>query len=145
MREQEVSTSTISNHGIRRLLSFLPVFDHCDEAGYGDGPTVALSENGKASIVPTALCAKASEFVTACYEENFVQPFDWGKWADRHTSDLTSHAFIAGADLGGIIKMLTAHIRGDRFCDGHLLSVMRDGTILKILQRLREIHSARDP
>ncbi len=47
--------------------------------------------------------------------------------------------FIEEADLLTIVKLLTSLIRGDRFCEGHLLSVMGDGTILRILNRLKQI------
>ena len=145
MQQQEVSAAKVSKEGICRLLSFLPFFEECDGTDYGVGPKVAAVEKGVASIRPAALSPKASDFVTACYEEHFVQPFDWGDWNRRHGGDLTSDAFIAEADLSAIIKMLTAHIRADRFCDGHLLSVMKDGTALKILKRLRDIHSEQGP
>jgi len=85
------------------------------------------------------LSDKASDFVTACYEENFVQPFDWTNWSNEHKPELNLEGFIEEADLLTIVKLLTSHIRGDRFCEGHLLSVMGDGTILKILNRLKEI------
>ncbi|MFW5792248.1 MAG: DUF6508 domain-containing protein [Desulfohalobiaceae bacterium] len=29
---------------------------------------------------PAFLSETASDFVQACYEENFVQPFDWNEW-----------------------------------------------------------------
>lgn len=144
MQEQEVSIAKISNEGIRRLLSFLTFFENCDGTGYGRAPTVAPDESGVLGLRSASLSAKASEFVTACYEEHFVQPFDWSEWSKRCNCDQVSGAFIAEADLGVIIKMLTVHIRSDRFCDGHLLSVMENGTILKILERLREVQSEQD-
>ncbi len=139
MQQQKVNAAKISKEGIRRLLSFLPFFGGRNEADYGVGPKPAVVQNGVISIHSAVLSAKASEFVTACYEEHFVQPFDWGKWSKRHKDGVTSDSLIAEADLTTIIKMLTVHIRADRFCDGYFLSVMRDGTILKILERLRDI------
>ena len=35
--------------------------------------------------------------------------------------------------------MLTAIIRGDRFCSGLIYSKVKDGTILKLLERLQEV------
>jgi len=145
MQQQEVSTAKVSKEGVCRLLSFLPFFEAWDETDYGVGPGAAVVEQGVGHTGLALLPAKASEFVAACYEEGFVQPFDWTKWTRRHEGALASDAFIAEADLSAIIKMLTAHIRADRFCEGHLLSVMRDGTILKILRRLRDIHSEQEP
>lgn len=145
VHEQEVNPDTISNEGIRRLLAFLPFFDH-DGTNYGTGPVIAAAKSRKKAITifPGTFSAKVSEFIKACYEENFVQPFDWGKWRERHEDDLASDAFVAKADITTIIRMLTVHIRADRFCDGHLLSVMKDGTIYRILRRLKEVHSQRE-
>jgi len=86
-------------------------------------------------------CMSADKFVSACYKEHFIQDFDWGEWVRQYESELESDNFIRAADLVTIVRMLTAHIRGDRFCDGHLLSVMDNGTIGKILNRLHELDS----
>ena len=144
MQEQEVSAAKISKEGIRRLLSLLTFFENRDGTDYGSAATVTRDESGASNLHSATLTERASEFVTACYEEHFVQPFDWGEWSGRDDCDLTSPEFIARADLVGIIKMLTTHIRVDRFCDGHLLSAMENGTILRILERLRNILSEQD-
>ncbi|MFW5792247.1 MAG: DUF6508 domain-containing protein [Desulfohalobiaceae bacterium] len=59
----------------------------------------------------------------------------------RHQADLSDPAFIAQADIDRIIRLLTTHIRADRFCDGHLLSVLENGSIVRILTRLEQITS----
>jgi len=40
--------------------------------------------------------------------------------------------------------MLTAIIRGDRFCSGLIYSKVKDGTLLKLLERLKDIKSKGD-
>lgn len=37
--------------------------------------------------------------------------------------------------------MLTAIIRGDRFCSGLIYSKVKDGTLLKLLERLKDVKS----
>ena len=37
--------------------------------------------------------------------------------------------------------MLTAIIRGDRLCSGLIYSKVKDGTILKLLERLKELNN----
>ena len=37
--------------------------------------------------------------------------------------------------------MLTAIIRGDRFCSGLIYSKVKDGTLLRLLERLKDIKS----
>jgi O-acetyl-ADP-ribose deacetylase len=48
---------------------------------------------------------------------------------------------IAGADLLTLRKLLTAHVRGDRFTEGHLAAVLEKGHILAILKRLEQIRA----
>jgi O-acetyl-ADP-ribose deacetylase len=139
MQGQEVDVSEVPQEGIRRLLSFLPFFKNCDEEDFGVGPKLKREGEGVIRLESSALSPRASEFVAACYNEHFVQSFDWGEWSSGNRKALASDAFINSADLATIIKMLTTHIRAGRFCDGHLLSVMKDGTILKILRRLGDI------
>lgn len=38
-----------------------------------------------------------------------------------------------------IATMLTFIQRGERFCDGHIACYVEDGTLLKLMERLREI------
>lgn len=54
------------------------------------------------------------DFVQACYDDNFVQSF---------------------------VKLVTFHLRADRFTIGHLHSALGEGHIAKILRRLAEIGS----
>jgi Family of unknown function (DUF6508) len=46
---------------------------------------------------------------------------------------------IASADLSGIKTMLTFCVRGERFSDGHWESMIEDGYIRPLLERLEEI------
>ncbi|GAK55508.1 Alr3803 protein [Candidatus Vecturithrix granuli] len=130
----------ITQEGIDRLVAFLPLLS-APNARHGTYPDVVKNNNDNLLYIPSILSETASEFVQACYEEGFVQPFDWGEWSERHKDELNSAAFIDGADLTTIVKLLTTHIRADRFCDGHLLSMLEDGSIAKILKRLEHIKS----
>jgi hypothetical protein len=38
-----------------------------------------------------------------------------------------------------VCELLTAHVRGDRFVEGHLASVFESGHITAILRRLKQI------
>jgi len=136
----KVKPEKITGEGIQRILEFVPFFEDSGSA-YGKGPTFEDTEDGSLRFLGTAFSEKALEFISACYAESFVQPFDWSGWHDQHAEEFDSDAFIRNANLATIIKILTAHIRADRFCEGHLLSVMKNGTILRILKRIAEIKS----
>lgn len=142
MSEQGVKVELITPAGMRRVLSFGPMFADTSTS-YGEGPAVEAADDNTMTLRPAMPAERASAFVAACDEENFLQPFDWGEWSSHHEADLCSREFIRSADLVAIVKMLTTHIRADRFCDGHLLCVMDDGTIGAILDRLQSIDRER--
>jgi hypothetical protein len=144
MKDNGPDASLVTADGIRRLISFLPLLSDRN-AKHGDGPSIEDAGENAFSILPAVLSETSSSFVEACYDENFVQPFDWTEWSKRHETELSDQTFIAQADIPRIIRLLTTHIRADRFCDGHLLSVLEDGTVVRILERLNEINSEQSP
>jgi hypothetical protein len=72
-------------------------------------------------------------------ELNLQLDFDWSHWeaGRQFISYLDQH--INNLDLLTILKLLTAIIRNDRFCEGALASRFADGNILLLLKRLKEI------
>ena len=140
MKVEEPNPETVPRSGIDRVLAFTRHFQ-ITETCSGKGPKIKRTREGGFTINPATLSKTAQDFVKACYEANLVQPLDWRIWSEEHGRDLKSETFIGSADLSTIIKMLTTHIRADRFCEGHILSAMKDGTILRILRRLEEISS----
>jgi hypothetical protein len=50
---------------------------------------------------------------------------------------------VASARLATCVKLITAHIRYERFCDGHLHSNFESGHLTAILRRLTELAGAR--
>jgi len=52
---------------------------------------------------------------------------------------------IAQADLHDLCRLLTAHVRTERFCANHLPSMVRCGHITRLLQRLQEIRQSEMP
>jgi len=78
------------------------------------------------------------QFIKTLYEENVVFGFDWPGWKDA--SIFANHPeAIQEATLLDLRKLLTLHVRQDRFCDGHLAAMFRDGDILAILRRLKAL------
>lgn len=61
---------------------------------------------------------------------------------DKNYSD--NHEKIASKPISEmnrkeIATMLTFISRGERFCDGHIMSYVESGTLLQLMQRLKEI------
>jgi hypothetical protein len=52
---------------------------------------------------------------------------------------LADPATVAAADLAAVRTLLTYCVRGERFCDGHWSGVLKDGSVVSLLKRLREL------
>ena len=70
-----------------------------------------------------------------------LQDFGWMEWEEgrRHAADL---GWIGRADLETLCRLFTAHVRNDRFCEGHLAAMWREGVIEAMVGRLRELRDS---
>lgn len=125
----------IKPEGIDALLEFLPYFQN-ERSRFG-----ASAECDAGVMYGASLSRKAERFCKACYRHNFVQPFDWGEWHET-ASRLQEHPEdLDQADLETLGRLLTFHIRADRFNDGHLLETMLSGHTGWVLARLQRIRA----
>jgi len=93
-----------------------------------------LSEDKKHAVL--------SDFITVICATDFVAPFDWmtefpkddPRWDDVH--------LLKEADAATVRKLLIAHLRLDRFSDGHLQRIMTSGYLEAALSRLRTLFAA---
>jgi len=139
MEASEYDASQITRKGVDTLLQFLPYFSD-QRTSFGDDASVT-----DGWVEPSIVDRKASDFCDACYEHGFVQDFDWGEWSQGRQRMITTGEGIERLDLAGIGQLLTAHLRGDRFSDGHLLEVMRSGQMARILRRLERLSRSLSP
>lgn len=138
-----VDIRSIAPEHVKALLKYLLHFEQPNRS-FGTSPDVIVN-GGVATIKPTILSRQASAFVRACYDNGFVQDFDWPKWQQKAARLLRDEkTFIRTADLDTLVKLLTTHIRKDRFVDGHLLAVMESGHIGRVLRRLRDLFTWTD-
>ena len=62
------------------------------------------------------------------HETGFTDPFDWNAWLQElPPGAFEDPAFLNGADLDTLRRLVTAHIRMDRFSGGHLDAVLASG------------------
>lgn len=81
-----------------------------------------------------------TEFIQVLYDNNWVtSAFDWTEWQESAEKYVESPDAIESADAVTIQKLLTTHVRADRFCEGHLASMFESGHILALLHRLQAI------
>jgi ribonuclease J len=75
-------------------------------------------------------------FYEALYEAGLVIVFDWMEWTDEAQCYVDRPELIDGADLDTVCRLLTTHVRSDRFCDNHLRTMIENGHIAAVLLRL---------
>jgi hypothetical protein len=125
----------VNKQDIEAVLSYLPSFE---KEGYDFGEMV--EEKG---VIPWAdYSGEVMEFYKDLYTHKFIVNFDWTSWQDIAFAYYENPELIKNADLKTIRRLFTVHIRKDRFCEGHLLSVLESGHITKILQRLAVIYQS---
>lgn len=118
------------------VLAFLPVFEREDfspaepKAPPGHLPYHAFSE-------------ELFDFLEALYEGGFVYPFAWLRWQDKARRYYEEPERLEQANLQTLRKLLTVHVRKDRFFDGHLPAMVESGHITRILRRLHAIRERR--
>jgi ADP-ribosyl-[dinitrogen reductase] hydrolase len=135
-KDDGIDLGKISPEGIARLVSFLPELTPTGDGRLKDSPE---ADAGRGFLESPPLPKAAVEFMQACYDEGFVQSFDWMAWGNTRPPELRSDATLEDADLRTIVKLLTFHMRADRFDVGHLHEALSQGAIEKILRRLSEI------
>ena len=79
------------------------------------------------------------QFYKALYDAGLIIQFDWMDWTGQAQEYVNRPELIEGADLDTVCKLLTTHVRNDRFCDGHLRSMILNGHMAAILHRLQEL------
>ena len=80
-----------------------------------------------------------SSLHSSIYEAGLVEEYDWGSWQDEAMRISADVNILSKIDLDTIKKLLTLHVRKERFCEGHLSAVCQSGQIMVILKRLKEL------
>lgn len=87
---------------------------------------------------------EVSDLVGDLYRLGFIRAFAWPDEQDELRALQTDPERLAGADLTDLVKLLTSHVRADRFVDGHLADAVQQGWIAGILRRLAAIDGLLD-
>ena len=114
------------------VLRFLPIFE---QPGYSFGEVHA--PEGQFPFY--AETREVLEFVQVLYQTEMVFPFNWNQWQDKARQYMVEPEMLASADLLTLRKLLTTHVRVDRFSEGHLGEMLENGHITAILRHLQQI------
>lgn len=117
------------------ILKFLDIFS---QDGYNFGEWVAIS----GTFPYFSYHPDVRAFISALDKKNVLFSFDWTSWGDEARRYQLDSDALARADLLTLRKLLTTHVRADRFTEGHLAAMLESGHIVAILRRLKEIRGA---
>jgi ADP-ribosyl-[dinitrogen reductase] hydrolase len=128
----EASVPEIGLEQIDAVLEYLPIFER---PGYQAGEWRTY-EGGFPNF---AYCSEVADFIQTLYEQDFIIYLDWTGWREHAERYQSGSASLAEADLHTLRKLLTVHVRADRFVEGHLAGVFASGHIAAILRRLEQV------
>jgi hypothetical protein len=130
----------ITGESVERVLSFLPLFESEDQ-----GPLYTVTppqeQDGVMYMLYITYSPEVERFVGTLYSAGFVVPFDWGGWQDEAWRFVNDPDLLKDADLDTLRKLLTLHVRKDRFVEGHLSEMIDLGHIRAVLHRLKALYS----
>lgn len=133
----EWGVSELTVKRLDQVLAFLPVFQEAiaspDQRLYEVNPQVQPME-------PYIYSPEVNQFIQLLYDEGFIlHSFDWGIWLEEANSYQVEPERIQSADLVIIQKLMTTHIRSERFKSGHLAQLLDNGHLVALLLRLAAI------
>jgi hypothetical protein len=134
--------TAITRNAIDNVVSFIPKLKSIPA---GEIASVSRSEREVDGSLTIDLDLQYHPTIDALihdlYDNNFIQPFDWGRWGAHAKRYVNSPERLSHASLSTCINLLTLHIRRDRFCGGHLGEMVECGHIAGVLRRLKALRS----
>jgi O-acetyl-ADP-ribose deacetylase (regulator of RNase III) len=91
-------------------------------------------------LAPYIYSNEVNGFIQTLHDEGFILlSFNWGVWLEEANQYVNDPEFLDFADLLTLQKLLTTHIKAERFNSGHLAQLIETGHIVAILKRLATI------
>jgi hypothetical protein len=126
-------SETLESSHVAALLEFLPVLS---APGFCPGGEIPVDDEG---YQDEAFVKLVSKFMDACYKNGFIVKFNWEAWEAEAAAYESEPARLQAADLPQLRRLLTWHVRQNRFAKGHVAIMIAKGHILSILRRLKEL------
>jgi O-acetyl-ADP-ribose deacetylase len=79
------------------------------------------------------------DFLRVLGQNLFLQPFNWPDWVEAARL-VQNPDLLSRVSLPALRRLLTAHVRADRFNEGHLAAMFENGHLVAVLRRLDEIY-----
>jgi len=115
------------------LLDFIPGFE---DPAFCPEHLIPLDDD---ELPDAGFMKGVSRFMDACYKNGFVVRFDWEGWEAEGTRYVGAPELLNQADFMSLRRLLTWHVRQNRFIRNHVASMIASGHMLRVLKRLREL------
>lgn len=120
----------ITKNDIDTVLTYIPILS---DPGFSFGEW----RTPKGQFPHYFFSAGANEFINALGKLTFA--FDWPAWKDEATVLMENPDALRKADLLTLRKLITTHLRAERFNEGHLAAQFENSHLLGILEQLKEV------
>lgn len=130
--------ATITPKQIDAVLKHLPALETKE-------PCIISGPVRKVGNIIELGCVRYSSGVTqlmnSLHDSGLLLIFDWSAWQDEANRYVLHPEQLRSADILTLRKLLTLHIRKERFCEGHFGAVIDSGHIKRILEQLKELRA----
>jgi len=82
-----------------------------------------------------------TNLISELYKSGCIINFDWPSWQNEAQKYLEDSSRLKNADLLTTCKILTTHIRKERFCEGHLSVMINNGHFIAVLKHFIKLIS----
>lgn len=131
-----VEYKPLSEENIELILQYIPYFEKNNNFGEWKGGN--KNKDGTISLPYFEYSNEVYQFIKLLYKTDFIVKFNWSKW-DKGKDFINNQNLINQADILTLRMLMTLIVRMERFCEGSLLSRIKDRTILNILFRLKDL------
>ena len=113
----------------KKLFNFIPLIQSSES--FGEWKGLEKDSGGNIQLPYMVRSRVVQDFCNLIYELDLIVGFDWSNWTAGR--NIVKEGNFKNLDTITLIKILTAIIRNDRFCEGALVEAFENGTIEKIL------------
>ncbi len=118
-----------------KLFDLIPEIEVCKKFVESGGFQEDKDKPDSFIITPVIEAKVVLDFEDIMYELELDIPFNWPAWDEGR--EILRKGKFSNLDTITLLKLLTAFIRNNRFCDGALAARFEDGTIGKILKEIK--------
>jgi len=127
----------ISEEDWKELFKLIPEIENTNV--FGELTASEMTSDGDL-VFPYMISSEIiSKFHDVVYDKNMVVNFDWMEWDEGKDILERGKGNYSEFDLMISVKLITTIVRNDRFSTGYMISKFEDGTVLKILKRIKSI------